>query len=117
VQAIVNLRGLGNGTGDALVYSALGSRRLSGLFERSARQMGTSARPQGGGIDISIVYEEKSRWEGGQEAPEIRLNWEGWEATARQPTDTPETLSADKLERAGKAITLALMVLGREATY
>jgi peptide/nickel transport system permease protein len=117
VQAIVNLRGLGSGTGDALVYSAMGSRRLSNLFERSARQMGVPARPRSEGIDISIVYEEKSRREGGQEAPEIQLNWEGWEATARQPTDTPDTLSADKLDRAGRAITLALMVLGREARY
>ncbi|HUT18348.1 MAG TPA: hypothetical protein VM366_04245, partial [Anaerolineae bacterium] len=64
-----------------------------------------------------IVYEEKSRWEGGQEAPEIRLSWEGWEETARQPTDTPAALSSDKLERAGRAITLALMVLGREQRY
>lgn len=117
VQAIVHLRGLGDGTGDELIYSAMGSRRLSNLFERSARQMGTSAQPQGEAIDISIVYEEKSRREGGQEAPEIRLSWEGWMETARQPTDTPAALSPDKLERAGRAITLALMVLGREQRY
>jgi hypothetical protein len=117
VQAIVHLRGLGAGSGDELVYSAMGSRRLSSLFERSARQMGVSARPAGEAIDIGIVYEEKSRWEGGQRAPEIQISWEGWEETARQPSDITASLSAGKLEQAGQSITLALMVLGRELRY
>ncbi len=117
VQAIVHLRGLGAGSGDELVYSAMGSRRLSSLFERSARQMGTSARPAGEAIDIGIVYEEKSRWEGGQRAPEIQISWEGWEGTARQPADTPASLSAEKLGRAGRSIALTLMVIGREQRY
>ena len=117
VQAVVHLRGLGAGSGDRLVYSAKGSRRLASLLERSARQMGTSARPAGEAIDIGIVYEEKSRWEGGQRAPEIRISWEGWEETARQPADTSASLSADRLERAGRSIALALMVMGREQRY
>lgn len=117
VEAIVHLRGPGAGEGDALTVSAQGSRRLGRLFQTSARRMGTPARPAPDSIDISIVFEEKSRWEGGQEAPEIVLTWEGWEATSRQAADTVEALSQDKLERAGRALTLALMVLGREVKY
>jgi hypothetical protein len=117
VQAIVHLRGLGAGSGDELVYSAMGSRRLSSLFERSAHQMGVSARPAGEAIDIGIVYEDKSRWEGGQRAPEIQISWEGWEETARLPSDTASSLSAEKLERSGQSIALALMVMGRELRY
>jgi hypothetical protein len=117
VEAIVHLRGLGAGSGGELVYSAMGSRRLSNLFARSTRQMGASARPVGEAIDIGIVYEEKSRWEGGQRAPEIQIGWEGWEATARQPLDTLDALSAEKLERAGRSIALTLMVMGRAQRY
>ena len=117
VEAIVHLRGLGAGEGDELVYSAMGSRRLAKLLQTSAKRMGVPAHPADEAVDISIVFEDKSRWEGGQEAPEIVLNWEGWESTSRQPNDTPEALSADKLAQAGRALTLALMIMGREIQY
>jgi len=117
VEAVVDLRGLGAGQGDGLVVSAGGSLRLTNLFETAARQMGIRAHRAGEPVDISIVFEEKSSLEGGQEAPNIGLSWEGWEATSRLPTDTLETISEDKLERAGRALTLALMILGRETQY
>jgi hypothetical protein len=108
---------LGAGTGDILTISATGSRRVAKLFEESARQMGVPASQAEEAVDLSIVFEEKSRRERGQEAPEITLSWEGWEMSSRTPGDTQETLSADSLEEAGQALTLALMVLGRELQY
>jgi hypothetical protein len=33
------------------------------------------------------------------------------------PTDSLEAISKDKLERAGRAVALALMILGRETQY
>ena len=117
VEAVVDLRGLGAGQGDGLVLSAGGSLRLANLFEEAAHQTGAKARRGGEPMDISIVFEEKGFLESGQEAPHIGLGWEGWEATSRQPTDTLETISAEKLERAGRALALALMILGRETQY
>jgi hypothetical protein len=117
LEAIVHLRGVGAGTGKALLLSAKGSRRLAKLFEESAQRMNVRALQAKEAVDLSIVFEEKSRQERGQEAPEITLNWEGWEATSRTPADTPATLSASKLEETGEALTLALMVLGRELQY
>jgi hypothetical protein len=117
VETIVHLRGLGAGEGDTLIISATGSRRLAKLFEESARRMGVPASQAEEAVDLSIVFEEKSRQERGQEAPEITLSWEGWESSSRTPVDTQETLSADRLEQAGRALTLALMVLGRELQY
>ena len=111
------LRGLGAGEGDTLLLSAMGSRRLTKLFQDSARRMGVRAEAAKEVVDISIVFEEKSRREGGQEAPEIVLTWEGGEASSRLPTDTLETLSAEKLEKSGRALTLALMAMGREERY
>ena len=117
LEAVVTLRGLGAGQGDGLVLSAGGSTRLADLFETSARRMGVKASRAEDTVDISIVFEDKSYVEGGQEAPNIRMSWEGWEATSRLPADTLETISKDKLERAGRALALALMTMGRETQY
>ena len=104
-------------TAERLEVAAGGSQRLAKLFERSARQMGVRARQSPEPVDLSIVFEEKSRQERGQEAPEVILTWEGWEATSHTAQDTLERLSAEQLERAGRALTMALMVLGRELQY
>jgi peptide/nickel transport system permease protein len=117
VEAIVHLRGVGAGSGDAITLSAMGSQRLSRLFQRAARQMRADAQLAEDDLDISIVFEEKSRWEGGQVAPEMSVRWEGWEATSRLSGDVPQDLSAQKMERAGRMVTLALMTLGRELEY
>jgi hypothetical protein len=117
VEAIVHLRGLGAGTGRTLQLAASGSRRLAKLFEDSARQMGVPARQVEEPVDLSIVFEEKSRRERGQEAPEITLTWEGWQSVSRTAEDTPASLSANQLEQAGQALALALMTLGRELQY
>ena len=117
IESVVDLRGLGASEGDRLVISAGGSLRLADLFEQSARRMGVQARRGGEAVDISIVFEERTRFDSGQEAPYVGLSWDGWEATSRQPTDTLESVSEDKLEQAGRALMLALMILGRETQY
>jgi len=117
VQAIVHLRGLGAGDGDALVYSATGSRRLARLLEQSASQMGVRARAADETVDLSIVFDEKSVREGGQEAAEIELSWAGWDTLSHYPDDVADRLSADTLERAGRVLALALMTMGRELNY
>jgi len=79
--------------------------------------MGVKAHPIEDAMDISIIFEEKSFREGGQEAPDITLSWEGWEETSRRPADTFANISEDKLERAGRTLALALLILGRETNY
>jgi hypothetical protein len=69
-------------------------------------------------MDISVIYRDSdSSPTAGVDAPLVRLSWEGWEKTSRTPADTIDNVSADNLERAGKTLALALMVLGRETTY
>ncbi len=51
--------------------------------------------------------------EGGQQTPQIELSWQGWDVTA----DTLEAISVDKLKKSGRALSLALMILGRETEY
>ena len=100
-----------------LVILAGGSMRLADLFERSAQQMRAKSYRGGEAGDISIVFEERDRRAGGQEAPQVGLSWEGGELTFRRPADTLASVSEDKLEQAGRALMLALMILGRETQY
>ena len=117
IEAIVHLRGLGSGEGRDLVLSSTGGRRLLKLFQDSARQVGVPYAVGQQDVDISIVFEDRSRRERGQDAPEPTLGWEGWDTTSRLPSDTMEAISSRRIQQAGEALTLALMVLGREQNY
>jgi hypothetical protein len=69
-------------------------------------------------IDLGVVFEGSTTGgESVQKAPVVRLQWEGWEENSRLPTDTVENISADDLEEAGRALAMALMILGREQNY
>ncbi len=117
IEAVIILRGVGAGSGDRLEVSAGGSLRLAELFEEVASQVGTEAYRSQETIDISLIYEEVSSSQSGQEAPTVRLFWEGWEASSRRSIDTLESISPEKLEQAGETLALSLMILGRETQY
>ena len=117
--AIVQLRGLGDGTGNRLEVSASGSLRLADLFETAAKQTGVRPLRSEEAIDISLIYEEVDATadSSGKQAPVVRLYWEGWDETSRLPEDTPDKISEDNLKKAGRALAMALMALGREINY
>jgi hypothetical protein len=118
LEAIVKLQGLGAGTGERLEISAGGSLRLADLFKLASKQMGVDTTRSEEAIDISVIYDQGDSFlESGQEAPIVRMFWEGWEESSRLPTDTLQLISSDKLEKSGQALALALMILGRETEY
>jgi hypothetical protein len=117
VEAIIELRGMGAGEGDGLVILSGGSMRLADLFKEAARRMGVKANRAGEELNVSVIYGTGSRRESGEEAPRIGLSWEGWEETSRTTADTLESISAEKLEKAGRVLSLGMMILGRETQY
>jgi hypothetical protein len=117
-KATVKLRGLGGGSGTGLEVSAGGSLRLAELMEKSARLSNNDIVRSDESIDISTVYSDgTSPSQSGQDAPVVRLFWEGWEEFSRLPTDTLENISANNLDEAGQTLALFLMMLGREKIY
>lgn len=117
VEAIIELRGMGAGEGDSLMLLSGGSMRLADLFKEAARRTGVKANRAGEELNVSVIYGTGSSRESGEEAPRIGLSWEGWEETSRTTADTLESVSAEKLEKAGRALSLGLMILGRETQY
>lgn len=114
VEAIVDLRGLGAAEGRNLELFSGGNLRLANLFEDAARLTGVPSRRADETVDISIIFEERDFQESGQEAPIIQIRWEGWEARAGTPADTLAAIDPDHLQAAGRAVSLGLMILGRE---
>lgn len=117
VKAVVDLRGLGGGTGNRLAISTGGSQRLGDLLEKSGRQMGIATVRADDPVDFTRVFAERSARESGQAAPQISMFWEGSEELAGTPHDTFDTISPETLEKSGRTLALTLMILGREIEY
>jgi hypothetical protein len=66
---------------------------------------------------LSIVFGSGSQYDSGEEAPWIGLTWSGWEQNARLPSDVPDKVSVENLEKTGRTLSLGLMILGREVDY
>ncbi len=118
LEAVIQLRGVGGGTGGRLEIAAGGSQRLARLLSSAARRMGVRSTRAQETMDISVIYRDSEPpSQSGTDAPTVRLFWEGWEETSRTPADTLENVSTENLEQAGQTLALALMVLGRETEY
>jgi ABC-type dipeptide/oligopeptide/nickel transport system permease component len=117
LEAVIQLHGLGTGTGDELALATGGSRRLANVFEASARWAGVRTTRVDEVVNLAELFDNNPWRGGGQDAPEIQLSWQGSTSTSGTPTDVVEAISADRLEQAGKAVSLALMILGRETEY
>ena len=115
VEAIVVLRGLGSSSGNNLELSAEGSLRLTEIFEKAARQLGVRTVRSSDPVDISMIYDESGAYtKRGQEAPVMRLYWEGWDATSLTANDTLTAVSQAHLREAGQTLSLSLMMMGRD---
>jgi hypothetical protein len=117
IEAIIDLRGLGAAEGDGLVLSSGGSLRLMELFEDIAKREGVSVKQVAEPMDISVIFDEGSRSDSGEEGPRIGISWESWETSSRTSMDKLDAISIENLEDAGRVITYALMVIGREIQY
>ena len=117
VEAVIEIRGVGAGSGDGLITSTEGSLRLVELFESSANRLGVSLERAEDRLDLSVIFEEGSRYESADEAPYLEIFWDGWWEVGGTPWDNLEEISADNLELSGEVLSLAAMVLGYEVNY
>lgn len=114
VEAVLELSGMGTGTGDAIQLSAGSSYRLVQLFQAAAARLGNAVTTRGRdphfGLPTQIGF-------GGRSGLTLNVSWDGSDATAHTPQDTADTIDLEKLRKSGQTTLLTLMVLSRETDY
>ena len=117
IWSIFELGHLGAADGDRLVVDTA-STRLGRLIVQSARRVGVRVRRVESVVDLEAVQERGTVGMGeGEDFVQVWVYWEGGTPSWGSADDGPEHVSAESLERAGRALSLALMVLGREWNY
>ncbi len=114
-EAIIRLRALG--ADDRLFASTGGSQHLANLISRAGKQAGVKVVRAEDALDIAVIYEGGGAAFKGQEAPTVRLTGGKWAEVVLTPEDTPDKIHPENLGKVGRAISIALQVLGREVNY
>jgi hypothetical protein len=111
---VIELSGVGAGTGEAVALGPGSSARLVQLYQAAAGRVGTPTTTRGRGPHFGTVAAAAF---GGRSAPSLYISWDGADAPAHTANDTVETIDPAKLDRVGRATYLELLVLSREADY
>ncbi len=117
VEAVIEIRGVGAGSGDAVLLSTGGSLRLVELFESSARRLRIPIKRGEDRIDLSVIFEEGSTFSAAEEAPYVGIYWDEWWTTGGTMGDNLDTIDLDFLQKTGEVLSLGLMVIGHELNY
>jgi len=112
IVAVVELAGVGGGTGDTLLLKRSTSGRLTELFQEAAKRMGVAVSTRGYGVQNMQSFSDPDL-----RIPRIFLTWDGSNDMAHTPGDNVENIDSEKLSKTGRTTALALMVLSREQNY
>ncbi|MEM7130439.1 MAG: ABC transporter permease subunit [Chloroflexota bacterium] len=116
IEAVVELQGVGGGQGSRLALDGSDSLRLQNLFAHSARRLRVGSVMADSPASVGEVF--IPGWNRTTtDYPALRVYWEGWELESGTVTDTIDLVDQEALTKAGQAVTLALMTMGREINY
>ncbi|MBE3117470.1 MAG: ABC transporter permease subunit [Candidatus Atribacteria bacterium] len=114
VEAVIELSGVGYGSGKTIALGTDSSYRLVKLFQSAAGkyndQTTTRGRSPHYGREISPGF-------GDRRALTLSVSWDGSDDLAHTPRDVPNIIDPQKLARVGRSTLLTLMVLCRESVY
>jgi hypothetical protein len=114
VTNVIELSGVGYGTGDSVALSEESSYRLVRLFQSAAKKLGVSTTTRGRnphyGHETSVQFSART-------ALTLSISWDGSDHLAHTVADTPEIIDPQKLRDSGSTTTLVLFVLARETNY
>ena len=114
VEAVMELSGLGAGSGNGLYLDQDSSYRLIQVFEDAAKKVGVGITTRGrgphAGRRINIAY-------AGRSALSAYLSWDGSDEWSHTVLDGPERIDREKLQKSGETAMLVLEVISRELDY
>lgn len=114
VESVLELNGVGGGSGEAVQLNSGTSFRLVQLFQSAAEKLNVPLTTRGRGphFGIPTIFGF-----GGRSALTANVSWDGSDEYAHTPRDTVENLNPSQLEQLGELVALVLSVLSREAEY
>jgi hypothetical protein len=114
VESVIELSGVGDGSGKAIAIGSDSSYRLVRLFQAAAGnyRVPTTTRGRNPHYDLPVrsVF-------GGRDATTLALSWDGSDDLAHTPEDTFALIDPTKLQAIGRSAYLTLLVLSRETEY
>ncbi len=114
VQGVIYLRGLAAGSENTLAVWARENTDLSKLLSTAANLSGMETERVDGSPSMNIFAPDSQEMELATPFPLVGLSRQGWERSARLAGDSQTFMSPDDLEASGEALSLGLMILGRE---
>ncbi len=114
VEAVLELSGVGAGSGDQLALGEGTSYRLARLFQEIGAKVGVGVTNTGRTTHFGLPTIPPV---GGREAASAYLSWDGADALAHLPSDTIAAIDLEKLRLSGEAALLSVFVLSREVEY
>jgi len=114
VEAVIELSGVGYGSGKSIALQDGSSYRLVKLFQAAAEKYNdpTTTRGRSPHYGRGMVPGFGDRC-----ALTLSISWDGSDDLAHTPRDVPELIDSQKLTRVGRTTLLTLMVLCREPDY
>ena len=114
IEAVIELSGVGYGSGESIALQDGSSYRLVKLFQTAADKYNDPTTTRGRnphyGRGMAPGF-------GDRRAMTLSISWDGSDDLAHTPRDVPELIDPQKLTRVGRTTLLTLMVLCRETDY
>jgi hypothetical protein len=114
VESVLELSGVGAGTGDSVLLQKGSSFRLANLYRDASNHLNISLTNRGRGPHYG--WGDTFGF-GGRTALTAYISWDGSNQFAHTPMDNIESIDIDKLNKSGQLNALVLSVLSRETDY
>jgi ABC-type dipeptide/oligopeptide/nickel transport system permease subunit len=115
VNEIIEISGVGAGSGTAVNIGAQSSYRLVKLVQDAGKRLGIKTTTRGRGPHYGIIEGVNTLTP--REAPSLYISWDGSDDSAHTLLDTLENIDPQKLRKSGRLLTLISLILSRENNY
>lgn len=114
VEAVIELSGVGYGTGTSIALGEGSSYRLVTLFQAAARKYGVTVTTRGRsphyGREVGPGFGER-------EALTLSVSWDGSDYLAHTPQDASALMDTENIKAIGRTTYLTILVMSRETEY